>query len=324
MKKSDINILGIETSCDDTGVAIVKNGFVIIDSLLSSQDHVDTGGVVPEKASRMHIEVLPLLIDKIINRNSNIEISKIAVTLNPGLVPALLVGVSFAHGFAKGSRPKGSGSWGSRSKTKGLPIVNINHLYAHVYANILTNPNIEFPHISLLISGGHTQIIKVLSATSMEVIGQTVDDAAGEAFDKVARMFGLPYPGGPHISKISDSGNENFVDFPRPMIGSNDFNFSFSGLKTSVLYYMKSHKGVNREDVLASFQFAVADILVRKTIKAARTLNINTITIAGGVAANLRIRKEFEKYRDEFSLYFPPIELCTDNAVTVAGLAYHY
>ena len=304
-----MNILGIETSCDDTGVAIVKDGYTIVDSLLSSQDHVDTGGVVPEKASRMHIEVLPLLIDKIIKRNPNVEISKIAVTLNPGLVPALLVGVSFAHGFAK---------------ARNLPIININHLYAHVYANILKNPDIEFPHISLLISGGHTQIIKVSSETSMDVIGQTVDDAAGEAFDKVARMFNLPYPGGPHVSRIAESGNEHAIDFPRPMIGSKDLNFSFSGLKTSVLYYIKDHKNLNREDVLASFQYAVADILVKKTIQAARELNINTITIAGGVASNLRIRKEFEKHKDEFKLYFPPIELCTDNAVTVAGLAYHY
>ncbi|MHB8362461.1 MAG: tRNA (adenosine(37)-N6)-threonylcarbamoyltransferase complex transferase subunit TsaD [Patescibacteria group bacterium] len=319
MNRRSMNILGIETSCDDTGVAIVKDGYTIVDSLLSSQDHVDTGGVVPEKASRMHIEVLPLLIDKIIKRNPNVEISKVAVTLNPGLVPALLVGVSFAHGFAK---------------AKNLPIININHLYAHVYANILINPNIEFPHISLLISGGHTQIIKVISQTSMEVIGQTLDDAAGEAFDKVARMFDLPYPGGPHVSRIAESGDEHAIDFPRPMVGSKDFNFSFSGLKTSVLYYIKDHNGsgskasgckdINREDVLASFEYAVADVLVKKTIKAARTLDINTITIAGGVASNLRIRKEFEKHKDEFKLYFPPIELCTDNAVTVAGLAYHY
>ncbi len=324
MNKPSVNILGIETSCDDTGVAIVKDGYTIVDSILSSQDHARTGGVVPEKASRMHIEVLPLLIDKIIKRNPDIEISKIAVTLNPGLVPALLVGVSFAHGFAKGSESHGSESHGSGSKAESLPIININHLYAHVYANILKNPNIEFPHISLLISGGHTQIIKVSSETAMEVIGQTVDDAAGEAFDKVARMFNLPYPGGPHVSRIAEKGNENAIEFPRPMIGSKDFNFSFSGLKTSVLYYIKDHDNLNREDVLASFQFAVADVLVKKTIKAARSLNINTITIAGGVAANLRIREEFEKYKDEFVLYFPPIELCTDNAVTVAGLAYHY
>ena len=303
-----MNILGIETSCDDTGVAIVKNGFVVIDSLLSSQDHNITGGVVPEVASRKHMEVLPLFIDTIIKRNHDITIDKVAVVANPGLVPALLVGVSFSMGFARGI---------------GVPIININHLTSHVYAPIMQNKDIEYPHIALLVSGGHTQIIKVLTPIKSEVIGTTLDDAAGEAFDKVARMFGLGYPGGQIVSNVAERGDENKIKFPRALDIKGNVNFSFSGLKTSVFNFISHNKEFSMEDILASFQYAVIDILVRKTIMVAKLNNCNVITIAGGVAANKRLREEFLKYQ-EFKYYFPSIDLCSDNAVTVAGLAYHY
>ena len=304
-----MNILGIETSCDDTGVAIVKDGFNIVDSLLSSQDHNITGGVVPDIASRKHMEVLPLFTEEIIKRNKDIKIDKVAVVVNPGLIPSLLVGASFSYGFATGIK---------------VPIININHLVSHIYAPQMQNPTIKYPHISLLVSGGHTQIVKVLSPIKTEVIGTTLDDAAGEAFDKVARMFNLGYPGGPIVSKISENGDENRIKFPRAMDKKNNYNFSFSGLKTSVLYFIKENKdSVSREDILASFQYAVVDILVRKTIMVARDYNCNTITISGGVAANKRLREEFLKYSD-FEYYFPTIDLCSDNAITVAGIAYHY
>ncbi|MCL4392534.1 tRNA (adenosine(37)-N6)-threonylcarbamoyltransferase complex transferase subunit TsaD [Patescibacteria group bacterium] len=304
-----MNILGIETSCDDTGVAIVKDGFHIVDSLLSSQDHSITGGVVPDIASRKHMEVLPLFTCEIIRRNKDIKIDKVAVVVNPGLIPSLLVGASFSYGFATGIK---------------VPIINMNHLLSHIYAPQMQNPSIKYPHISLLVSGGHTQIVKVLSPIKTEIIGTTLDDAAGEAFDKVARMFNLGYPGGPVVSRIAENGDENRINFPRAMDKKNNYNFSFSGLKTSVLYFIKENKdNVSKEDILASFQYAVVDILVRKTIMVARDLHCNTITISGGVAANKRLREEFLKYND-FEYYFPTIDLCSDNAITVAGLAYHY
>ncbi len=302
-------ILGIETSCDDSAVALVKDGYEVIGSSISSQMHSLSGGVIPEKAARMHIEVLPILVNDILTRFPNINVDKIAVTTNPGLIPSLLVGVSFAYGLARARK---------------VEVVNINHLYAHVYANILEHPDIAFPHLSLLVSGGHTQIIKVDSPTNMSVIGTTLDDACGEAFDKVARMFELGYPGGPIVSKLALLGNENAIDFPRPMKNSKNFNFSFSGLKTSVKRYIERTPNLKKEDVLASFQYAACDILITKTIRAAREFSISTITLSGGVAANSRLREELSRYSNEFTIYYPDLSLCGDNAVTVAGLAYHY
>jgi N6-L-threonylcarbamoyladenine synthase len=304
-----MNILGIETSCDDTGVAIVKDGREIIaSSLYTQKSHKDFGGVVPEIASRMHLEVLPSMTKDVIYKAGNLKIDKVAVTQSPGLSPALLVGISFAHAL-------------SRSMEVGL--IEVNHLYAHVYANIMSFPDIIFPHISLLVSGGHTQILKVSSPKSIEIIGTTVDDAAGEAFDKVARMFGLGYPGGQIVSNVAERGDENKIKFPRALDIKGNVNFSFSGLKTSVFNFISHNKEFSMEDILASFQYAVIDILVRKTIMVAKLNNCNVITIAGGVAANKRLREEFLKYQ-EFKYYFPSIDLCSDNAVTVAGLAYHY
>jgi N6-L-threonylcarbamoyladenine synthase len=302
-------VLGVETSCDDSAVALVKDGYEVIGASISSQLHSITGGVIPEKASRMHIEILPILVNDLLTQFKDIKIDKLAVTTNPGLIPSLLVGISFTYGYAL---------------SKDLEVVDINHLYSHVYANILEHKDIEFPHISLLVSGGHTQIIKVESPTKMSVIGTTLDDACGEAFDKVARMFNLGYPGGPIVSKLALDGDENAIDFPRPMRKSKDFNFSFSGLKTAVKRYIDSERNFKREDVLASFQYAACDILIEKTIKAANDLSISTITLAGGVAANSRLRQELLKHSDKFKIYYPDISLCGDNAVTVAGLAYHY
>lgn len=306
-----MNILGIETSCDDTGVAIVKDGREIIaSSLYTQKSHKDFGGVVPEIASRMHLEVLPSMTKDVIYKAGNLKIDKVAVTQSPGLSPALLVGISFAHAL-------------SRSMEVGL--IEVNHLYAHVYANIMSFPDIIFPHISLLVSGGHTQILKVSSPKSIEIIGTTVDDAAGEAFDKVARMFNLGFPGGPIISKLSEGRNTSYIKFPRPMIGSGDFNFSFSGLKTAVSNYKRTHEVKDDlPDVLASFEEAVCDILTRKTLKAAKYYGINCITLSGGVASNRKLRNIFLSQSDKFKVYIPPVELCTDNAVNIAALAFEY
>jgi N6-L-threonylcarbamoyladenine synthase len=303
-------ILGIETSCDDTAVALVEDGHKLLHTTASSQLHSNTGGVIPERASRMHIEVLPVLVADIISRMNGEKPDRIAVTTNPGLIPALLVGVSFAYGLAR--------SWD-------LEVIDINHLYSHVYANIFEHPDIEFPHISLLVSGGHTQIIKVKSPTEMEVIGSTLDDACGEAFDKVARMFNLGYPGGPIVSKLAMKGNREAINFPRPMENSKDYNFSFSGIKTAVSNYIKNNKdSLSVEDTLASFEYACVDILIRKTIRAARDFKINTITLSGGVAANKALREELLSYNNEFNIYVPDISICGDNAITVAGLAFYY
>ena len=306
-----MNILGIETSCDDTGVAIVKDGRkVVASSLYTQKSHKDFGGVVPEIASRMHLEVLPAMTKDVIKKSGNFKIDKVAVTQTPGLSPALLVGISFAHGL---------------SKSLGVDLIEVNHLYAHVYANIMSFPDIIFPHISLLVSGGHTQILKVSSPCNIEIIGTTVDDAAGEAFDKVARMFNLGFPGGPIISKLSEGRNSSYVNFPRPMIGSGDFNFSFSGLKTAVSNYKRTHEVKDDlPDVLASFEESVCDILTKKTIKAAQFYGIKCITLSGGVAANKKLRNMFLSYSGKFKIYIPPLELCTDNAINIAAIAFEY
>lgn len=308
-------IMAIESSCDETSVAIIKNGKEILSNIISSQIdiHAQYGGVVPEIASRQHI----LTINPILNealKEANItkdEIDAIAVTYAPGLQGSLLVGITTAKTIAW--------LWNK-------PLIPVNHLEGHMYSVFLEN-DITPPMITLLVSGGHTEIINFKDYGKYELVGKTKDDAVGEAFDKVARLLGLPYPGGPYIDKCAKQGNKKAYNFPRAM--KNTYDFSFSGLKTSVLYKIKDLNEQNIEipvnDIAASFSQAVADTLVEKTIRAAKELSINNIVITGGVAANsfLRSEMEFCCKKNKFKLFLPSMKLCTDNAAMIGCAAYY-
>ena len=306
-------ILGIETSCDETSVAIVEDGKKTLDCNISSQikTHSEFGGVVPEIAARMHSEALLSLIDLTL-KNTGVSLRNIdalAVTSEPGLIGALLVGTSSAKALAY---------------ALDKPLIPVNHILGHLYAANLEY-EINYPVIGLIISGGHTLLLKADNFTEYKILGSTVDDAAGESFDKVAKMLDLGYPGGPIIEKNALNGNPSAISFPRPMINDNNFNFSFSGLKTSVyLYSQKNIETMNKSDVCASFQSAVFDVLIHKTIQAARTMNIGNIIIGGGVAANKTLKNRFKQTVDaDTKIYFPSLNLCADNAAMIAGAAYH-
>ncbi|ABR30491.1 protein kinase [Thermosipho melanesiensis] len=304
-------VLGIETSCDETAVAVLENE-KILSSVVSSQIdvHKKFGGVVPEIAARHHLSNLPVVFKNALSQAkiSLNDIDLISVTYGPGLIGALLVGISFAKGL---------------SLKLNKPLIGINHIVGHVYANYLTYPNLKPPFIVLMVSGGHTEILHIQNE-KIEVLGKTLDDAAGEAFDKVARILGLGYPGGPEIEKIAQYGNDKAFNFPKPLYDSKDYNFSFSGLKTAVLYTIKKLDKIPKEDVAASFQRAVTDILLHKTFKAAKDKKINTVVLAGGVAANKYLRtKALEISKKEgIILLIPPIEFCTDNAAMIAIAGY--
>lgn len=306
-------ILGIETSCDETSVAVLENEKVLSNIVVSQISiHKKFGGVVPEVAARHHLLNLPLIYKKALEeaKASGDKINAVAVTYGPGLIGALLVGLSFAKGLAL---------------RYNIPLIGVNHIIGHVYANYIAYPNLKPPFIVLMVSGGHTEILKV-EENKIEVLGKTVDDAAGEAFDKVARILGLGYPGGPEIEKVSKTGDPDKFNFPRPMLNSNDYNFSFSGLKTSVLYTLQELKdNIPVADIAASFQEAVIDVLLKKTFKAARNNGIKKIVLAGGVAANSRLREKAkilgEKYN--YEILIPPLEYCTDNAAMIAMAGYH-
>lgn len=306
-------ILGIETSCDETSVAVLENEKVLSNIVVSQISiHKKFGGVVPEVAARHHLLNLPLIYKKALEeaKASGDKINAVAVTYGPGLIGALLVGLSFAKGLAL---------------RYNIPLIGVNHIIGHVYANYIAYPNLKPPFIVLMVSGGHTEILKV-EENKIEVLGKTVDDAAGEAFDKVARILGLGYPGGPEIEKVSKTGDPDKINFPRPMLNSNDYNFSFSGLKTSVLYTLQELKdNIPVADIAASFQEAVIDVLLKKTFKAARNNGIKKIVLAGGVAANSRLREKAkilgEKYN--YEILIPPLEYCTDNAAMIAMAGYH-
>lgn len=306
-------ILGIETSCDETSVAVLENEKVLSNIVVSQISiHKKFGGVVPEVAARHHLLNLPLIYKKALEEAnaSGDKINAVAVTYGPGLIGALLVGLSFAKGLAL---------------RYNIPLIGVNHIIGHVYANYIAYPNLKPPFIVLMVSGGHTEILKV-EENKIEVLGKTVDDAAGEAFDKVARILGLGYPGGPEIEKVSKTGDPDKFNFPRPMLNSNDYNFSFSGLKTSVLYTLQELKdNIPVADIAASFQEAVIDVLLKKTFKAARNNGIKKIVLAGGVAANSRLREKAkilgEKYN--YEILIPPLEYCTDNAAMIAMAGYH-
>lgn len=313
----DITILAIESSCDETSAAIVKNGRDVLSNVISSQieTHRKFGGVVPEIASRKHVEVIDIVIDKALSdANLNFEnIDAIGVTCGPGLVGALLVGISHAKALAY---------------TLKKPLIPIHHIEGHICANYIQYKELEPPFLCLVISGGHTHLVYVKDYNNFEILGKTRDDACGEAFDKVARTIGLKYPGGPEIDKLAKLGDKNAIDLPRVMIDTDDYDFSFSGLKSAVLNFINKSKMTNHtfkgEDLAASFQKAVADVLVFKSIKACKESNIKKLALAGGVSANSFLRETMQKACEEngFELFVPHISLCTDNAAMIGSAAY--
>ncbi len=317
-----ITILGIESSCDDTSASIIQNGILLSNEIANQEVHKAYGGVVPELASRAHQQNIIPVVDraiKIANINKN-EISGIAFTRGPGLLGSLLVGTSFAKGFAL---------------TNNIPLIEVNHLQAHVLAHFIKtdmndNKQPNFPFLCLLVSGGHSQIILVKDYFDMEIIGQTIDDAAGEAFDKCAKTIGLTYPGGPLIDKFAKIGNPNAFSFTRPKI--KELDYSFSGLKTAFLYFIRDRVKEdedfvkkNKNDLCASIQFTIIDILMKKLKLAIKKTGIKNIAIAGGVSANSELRntiKELAK-KEDFNTFIPEFKFTTDNAAMVAITGYY-
>ena len=314
----DIIVLGIETSCDETSAAVVLNGRTVLSNVISSQIdlHKKYGGVVPEIASRKHVELIMPVINQALEEASMEpeEIDVIGVTYGPGLVGALLVGLSAAKGLAY---------------SLGKPLVGVHHIEGHIAANYLEHRDLEPPFLCLVASGGHSHIIYVRDYKSFEILGQTRDDAAGEAFDKIARAVGLGYPGGPLIDKMARDGNSSAIDFPRVHFSDGSLDFSFSGLKTAVLNYLNGMEQKNQQivlqDVCASFQKAVVDVLVNNTLRAAKIKNINKIALAGGVAANSLLRENMKAAAVEngMKMYYPKPVLCTDNAAMIACAGYY-
>ena len=313
-----MNILGIDTSCDETAAAVVADGRKILSNVISSQVdlHQQYGGIVPELASRKHIESINYIIDQaLIDAGLSFEdLGAIAVTNRPGLIGALLVGVAAAKSLAY---------------CYNLPLLGLNHIEGHIYANFIAHDDLPFPHVCLTVAGGHTLLVKVRQEWKYEILGSTLDDAAGEAYDKVAQYLGLGFPGGQIIDQLATKGDSTAIDFPRPMLNSGDYQFSFSGLKTAVRYFADKAKAEGRlppiEDIAASFQAAVVEVLVRKAIQAAREKDAKAITLSGGVAANSQLRQSMGEAGEEIGIkvYYPPIQLCTDNAAMIAGRAYH-
>ncbi len=314
---NDVYILGIESSCDETAAAVVKNGRELVSDIISSQIdlHSIYGGVVPEIASRKHIENINPVVKEALARAdlSFNDIDAIAVTYGPGLVGALLVGVAQAKALAYAIKK---------------PCIGIHHIEAHVAANYIEHKDLKPPFLCLVVSGGHTQIVLVKDYAEYEIIGKTRDDAAGEAFDKVARTVGLGYPGGPKIDKLAKEGDADAIKFPKAKIEGSPYDFSFSGIKSAVLNYQNrmnmAKQEVNTADLVASFQKAVVDVLVEHTISAAKELGILKICMAGGVAANSSLRETMSLACKELGaeLYYPSLRLCTDNAAMIASLGY--
>ncbi len=316
--KKDIIILAVESSCDETSAALVKNGREVLSNIISSQINIHKryGGVVPEIASRKHIEVIDTVIKEALDSASKSldDIDSVAVTCGPGLVGALLVGLSTAKAL---------------SFAIDKPLIGVHHIEGHIAANYIENPKWEPPFICLVVSGGHTNIVIAHSYDKYEVIGSTRDDAAGEAFDKTARALNLSYPGGPQIEKLAYDGNPNVIAFPRVMIDSDDFDFSFSGLKSAVLNYINKCKmketPFNRADVAASLQQAITDVLCHKAIKACKKYSLKKLAMAGGVCANSFLRRSMEDLclKNGIELNVPKPVLCTDNAAMIGSAAYY-
>ena len=314
----DIYILGIESSCDETAAAVVKNGREILSNVINTQIslHKKFGGVVPEVASRRHIETIDDVIDCALNEANMTfdDIDAIAVTYGPGLIGALLVGVSSAKALAYALNK---------------PLVPVHHIKGHISANFAAHPNLEPPFICLVASGGHSHIVEVKDYTHFEIMGRTRDDAAGEAFDKIARVLGLGYPGGPLIDKLAREGNADAVHFPRVKMDGASLDFSFSGVKTAVINYLhkleQNGEEYSKAHIAASFQAAVTDVLCEHTVEAALKKNMKTIALAGGVASNSALREKMTERAKEHGIdvIYPPPVLCTDNAAMIACAGYY-
>lgn len=311
-------ILAIESSCDETAAAVVRNGREVLSNVISSQIdlHRLYGGVVPEIASRKHIERINQVIEEALEEAEKTleEMDAIAVTYGPGLVGALLVGVAEAKAIAFATKK---------------PLIGVHHIEGHISANYIENKKLEPPFICLVVSGGHTHLVRVADYGTYEILGRTRDDAAGEAFDKVARAIGLGYPGGPKIDKLSKEGNEKAISFPKAKVNGSPYDFSFSGLKSAVLNYINSceMKGekINEADIAASFQKAVIDVLVEHAMMAVRDFGSDKLAIAGGVASNSGLRAAMEQacVENEIEFYYPSPIFCTDNAAMIGAAAYY-
>ena len=317
-EKEDVLILAIESSCDETAAAVVKNGREVLSNVINTQIaiHTEYGGVVPEIASRKHIENINLVIRKALEDAGVTldDIDAIGVTYGPGLVGALLVGVAEAKAIAF---------------AKNKPLVGVHHIEGHISANYVENKELEPPFVALVVSGGHTHLVKVNDYGEYEIVGRTRDDAAGEAFDKVARAIGLGYPGGPKIDKLAKEGNPDAIEFPRAHVDDAPYDFSFSGIKSAVLNYINSAnmqgKEINRADVAASFQKAVVDALVSRAVRLAKECGMDKLAIAGGVASNSALRAAIQEEctKNNISFYSPSPVLCTDNAAMIGAAAYY-
>lgn len=322
MKRSstdgDVYILAIESSCDETAAAVVKNGREVLSNIISSQIALHTlyGGVVPEIASRKHIEKINQVIEAALAEAKMTleDMTAVAVTYGPGLVGALLVGVAEAKAIAYGAKK---------------PLVGVHHIEGHVSANFIEHPDLEPPFVCLIVSGGHTHLVIVRDYGEFEIIGRTMDDAAGEAFDKVARAVGLGYPGGPKVDRAAKEGNIHAIEFPRARVGGSEYDFSFSGMKSAVLNYINQAqmKGetISVPDLCASFQNAVVDVLVSRAVTAAKEFGYDKLAIAGGVASNSALREGMRKAceREGLKLYYPSPIYCTDNAAMIGAAAYY-
>ncbi|MBN2019756.1 MAG: tRNA (adenosine(37)-N6)-threonylcarbamoyltransferase complex transferase subunit TsaD [Sedimentisphaerales bacterium] len=327
MNGRQINILGIETSCDETAAAVVADGTIVKSSVVASQAklHAKYGGVVPEIASRAHLEnIYPVIAESLTNAKlTKADVAAIAVANQPGLAVALIVGVTAAKTLCL--------VWDK-------PLIAVNHLHAHLQSALLTEHELKLPAVALIVSGGHTCLYDCQNALELKLLGRCIDDAAGEAFDKVATILNLPYPGGPSIEKAAKTGNPCAVDFPRTLLGPDSLDFSFSGIKTAVLYHCRGQdmKGVNNvssmnqkqiADIAASFQASVVDVLIEKTRRAIEKVGAKTVLLGGGVAANTALREALTKLCQSYvpakMLLVAPKPYCTDNAVMVASLAYH-
>ncbi|QWC00007.1 tRNA (adenosine(37)-N6)-threonylcarbamoyltransferase complex transferase subunit TsaD [Mycoplasmatota bacterium] len=306
-------VLGVETSCDETSVSVVKDGNIVLSNEVLSQIdiHQSYGGVVPEIASREHIKGITYVFDQAIKKAnlSYEDIDLIAVTKGPGLIGSLLIGINAAKVI---------------SLNYHIPIIGVHHISGHIYANYIEH-GMEFPLLALVVSGGHTELVLMKEHFSFEKLGETQDDAVGEAYDKVARILGLGYPGGPAVDKLANQGSDTF-DFPRPMIHSDDYHFSFSGLKSHVINkhhnMLQRNEEINVKDFSASFQEAVTDVLVAKTIKAKENYQVKQVIVAGGVAANSGLRKKIKANITDIPVYFPIMDYCTDNAAMIASAGY--
>jgi N6-L-threonylcarbamoyladenine synthase len=320
-----LTVLGIETSCDETSAAVVRDGNLLSNVTATQLFHSEFGGVVPELASRAHqLRIIPVVEESLqIAGVSKGDLSGVGAVYGPGLIGAILVGLSFGKSMAMGLN---------------IPFVGVDHMEAHLFSNLIDEPKPSFPFVNLTVSGGHTQLVEVRGPFEYRVLGETKDDAAGEAFDKVAKMLGIGYPGGPLIDRYASKGDPKFVHFPRPYLGDDSLEFSFSGLKTSVLYHLRkigfSPKPIDDRDsqqhekllanLCASFQAAVVEVLVAKTIKAADVARVRQIAVAGGVSANSELRRRLKDAASERGLqvFAPKLEYCTDNGAMVAMVAY--